>query len=151
MNTDSPSTEQIARIAHAIWEEEGRPEGRDHEHWMRAKQLLEEGRAEAEYPQAAGAGDEAEPRPVQPGFEDAKPGMVPEMKEYGRDDLHEGPGGRFAKQVADAPEDPARHRRDSAEESPDAPAAPTSLGAQNVPSRRAAGKTAGTDPARRRE
>ena len=33
-----PSTEaQIASRAHALWEEEGRPEGRDKEHWERAE------------------------------------------------------------------------------------------------------------------
>ena len=51
----TPANDEIARVAHAIWEAEGQPEGRDHEHWMRARQLIEEGRAEAEYPQAAHA------------------------------------------------------------------------------------------------
>jgi hypothetical protein len=46
--------DEIARVAHAIWEAEGRPEGRDHDHWTRARHLIEEGRAEAEYPLAAG-------------------------------------------------------------------------------------------------
>ena len=49
----TPANDEIARVAHAIWEAEGQPEGRDHEHWMRARQLIEEGRAEVEYPQAA--------------------------------------------------------------------------------------------------
>ena len=34
--------EQIKDLAHAIWEEEGRPEGKHLEHYFRAKQILEE-------------------------------------------------------------------------------------------------------------
>ena len=33
--------EQIRQRAHQIWEEEGRPEGRDAEHWARAVQELD--------------------------------------------------------------------------------------------------------------
>ena len=51
-STSTPTSDEIARIAQAIWEGEGRPEGRDHEHWIRARHLLEEGRAEAEFPDA---------------------------------------------------------------------------------------------------
>jgi len=91
---DAPEADEIARVAHSLWEAEGRPEGRDHEHWMQAKRLIEEGRAEAE-----GA-----PRPVQPGFADASPGTVPEMEDVDGAELEEGPGGRFAKQIADLPE-----------------------------------------------
>ena len=80
----TPANDEIARVAHAIWEAEGQPEGRDHEHWMRARQLVEEGRAEVEFPQAAAVPpdeDTEAPRPVQPGFEDTAPGMVPVMKD----------------------------------------------------------------------
>ena len=102
----TPANDEIARVAHAIWEAEGRPEGRDHEHWMRARQVIEEGRAEVEYPQAAPRNEAAgAPRPVQPGFEDAAPGMVPRMKEEAGEELREEPGGRFAKQLADLPEE----------------------------------------------
>jgi hypothetical protein len=34
--------EQIKELAHAIWEEAGRPEGKDVEHYFRAKKTLEE-------------------------------------------------------------------------------------------------------------
>ena len=34
--------QQIKELAYAIWEEEGRPEGKDVEHYFRAKQILEE-------------------------------------------------------------------------------------------------------------
>jgi hypothetical protein len=29
---------EVARRAYEIWEEDGRPEGRDHDHWVRAEQ-----------------------------------------------------------------------------------------------------------------
>ncbi len=56
--------DEIARVAYAIWEDEGRPEGRDHEHWMKARQLLEEGRAYSEYPGAAAETGDAAPDPT---------------------------------------------------------------------------------------
>jgi len=34
--------EQIKELAHAIWEQEGRTEGKDVEHYFRAKKTLEE-------------------------------------------------------------------------------------------------------------
>ena len=37
-----PTEEQIRELAHAIWEKEGRPDGKDAEHYFRAKQILEE-------------------------------------------------------------------------------------------------------------
>lgn len=100
------ANDEIARVAYAIWEAEGQPEGRDHEHWMRARQLIEEGRSAQEYPQAMAPRDEdvGAPRPVQPGFEDAAPGMVPDMKAEPGPELREGPGGRFAQQLSELPE-----------------------------------------------
>src|SRR4029079_12877278 len=85
------ANDEIARVAHAIWEAEGQPEGRDHEHWMRARQLIEEGRAEIEFPQTAAPRDvdAHAPRPVQPGFEDAAPGMVPVMRDEPEEELRE--------------------------------------------------------------
>ena len=50
---DNRDNDEIARVAQAIWEAEGRPEGRDVDQWLRAKQLIAEGRAEAEYPDLA--------------------------------------------------------------------------------------------------
>src|SRR5438477_4337308 len=38
--TNPVSHDQISRRAHAIWEEEGRPEGKAEEHWMRAVREL---------------------------------------------------------------------------------------------------------------
>ena len=104
--SDTHPRDYIARVAHAIWETEGRPDGRDHEHWMRAKQLIDEGRAETEFPEATAPDDQEDRarRPVQPGFEDAAPGMVPRMKADPGPELREDPGGRFAKQLAAAPD-----------------------------------------------
>lgn len=34
--------DEIRLIAHSIWEEEGRPDGRDYEHWRRAEAIWEE-------------------------------------------------------------------------------------------------------------
>lgn len=53
---DTSRTDEIARVAYAIWEDEGRPDGRDHEHWTKAQRLIEEGRTYTEFP-AAAAGD----------------------------------------------------------------------------------------------
>jgi len=39
---DREREEEIRRIAHRIWEEEGRPDGRASEHWSRAEALWEE-------------------------------------------------------------------------------------------------------------
>lgn len=37
-----PTEEQIKELAHAFWEQEDRPEGKDLEHYFRAKKTLEE-------------------------------------------------------------------------------------------------------------
>ncbi|MDP2932468.1 MAG: DUF2934 domain-containing protein [Chloroflexota bacterium] len=39
--------EQIRELAYSIWEKEGCPEGKDAEHYFRAKQMLEEREAAA--------------------------------------------------------------------------------------------------------
>jgi len=58
---DTSRTDEIARVAYAIWEGEGRPDGRDHEHWTKAQRLLEEGRANTEFPAAAAGEAGGEP------------------------------------------------------------------------------------------
>jgi hypothetical protein len=45
-----PTTEQIAALAHAIWIDRGRPEGRDMDHWLEAERQL---RGEVRKPLAA--------------------------------------------------------------------------------------------------
>jgi hypothetical protein len=98
----TPSQDQIARIAHAIWESEGQPTGRDHEHWMRARQLIEEGRAEIEYPEAAGAGDteDGAPQSAQSDPDEPSTGMFPYTKN--RVEPRKEPGERDADAQDDA-------------------------------------------------
>lgn len=36
----TPNENEVARLAYAIWEQEGRPHGRDQQHWQEAEQLL---------------------------------------------------------------------------------------------------------------
>ena len=43
--TDKPTREEIAAAAHALWEQEGQPEGHDLEHWLKAEAQLRQGRA----------------------------------------------------------------------------------------------------------
>ena len=78
------------------------PERRD-----AAREALRE--AGASRIEAGGEASSAAPRPVQPGFTDAPPGIVPEAGDF-RAGEHEGPGGRFAKQLDEAP--PERERKD---------------------------------------
>ena len=99
--SESPADEDIARLAHSLWERDGSPHGRDQEYWFIAKELLASGGSEA----SGEVGEAREPREVQPGFQDAAPGLVPDMKEDPAPDLPETPGGRFAKQIAEAPEE----------------------------------------------
>ena len=49
--------EQIKALAHSIWEQKGRPEGKHEEHYYRAKQILEE-------QEATGSADFEPPPPV---------------------------------------------------------------------------------------
>jgi len=39
-NNHTPATEDITALAHKIWEEEGKPEGKAEEHWLRAEKEL---------------------------------------------------------------------------------------------------------------
>jgi hypothetical protein len=54
--------EEVARRAYALWEAEGRPQGRDRDHWERAKRdaAPAEARAPAEPPKAAPAPEGAD-------------------------------------------------------------------------------------------
>ena len=40
MPTTTPTTDAIAVLAYEYWEAEGRPHGRDIEHWLKAEQTL---------------------------------------------------------------------------------------------------------------
>jgi hypothetical protein len=69
----------------------------------RLRALLDSaGAARVQYGNLANA-----PRPVQPGFTDAAPGIVPEASDF-PDEKYEDAGGRFAEQLADAPDAPRK-------------------------------------------
>lgn len=53
MRQDDKAQREIRRIAYALWAEEGQPEGRDREHWERAKIIWG-----ARNNEAAGPGEE---------------------------------------------------------------------------------------------
>ena len=38
--TSNPRPEQIALLAYHIWEQEGRPAGREQEHWLQAESQM---------------------------------------------------------------------------------------------------------------
>lgn len=42
-----PSPAEIATLAYRLWEQEGRPEGRDLDHWLTAREQLRRGNAPA--------------------------------------------------------------------------------------------------------
>jgi hypothetical protein len=67
---------EIARLAHGLWEAEGRPEGRHLEHWHRAKAIL----AGAEPATGPGGAPYAE-APEMPGLRNPEP--IPRTKEKG--------------------------------------------------------------------
>ena len=51
-NNDDPAPEDIAALAKSYWEEEGRPEGKAEEHWLRAEEALRQQQADALSPAA---------------------------------------------------------------------------------------------------
>jgi hypothetical protein len=50
--TPEPSPAEIAALAYQIWEQEGRPEGRDLDHWLMAREQLRQGGSPAAKPGA---------------------------------------------------------------------------------------------------
>ena len=40
MQPVKPTTDHVARLAYLFWEQEGRPQGREVEHWLQAKSIL---------------------------------------------------------------------------------------------------------------
>lgn len=51
-NQDEDRLRRIREIAYDLWEKEGRPEGREHEFWLRAEEIVDgktdEARSESE-------------------------------------------------------------------------------------------------------
>jgi hypothetical protein len=61
---------QIRELAYTIWEQEGRPEGKDLEYYFRAKQMLEEREAASSpakepVPPASAPQSPSEPKPIE--------------------------------------------------------------------------------------
>ncbi len=73
--------EKIRELAYAIWEQEGRPDGKDVEHYFRAKLIVEQQEAAAQFVP-----------PMQP-KEIAAPKPPPELPDKKR----KGPAGRRGK------------------------------------------------------
>ena len=57
--TNEPTREEITAAAHALWEQEGCPEGRDLEHWLKAENQLRQGRARGAAPDGSALGPAA--------------------------------------------------------------------------------------------
>ena len=89
-----PADDEIARVAHGLWEAEGRPGGRDLEHWTRARRMIEEGRTEIA--PAEGATPSSAPEDPAPS-EPARGGPAAESRKPRRD--------RLAGEVARRPEE----------------------------------------------
>ena len=68
-----PDEDRIRRRAHAIWEHEGRPEGREQEHWAQARQEIE---AEQSSPSSQAAAPGASPTPATPDDGGTNPGKA---------------------------------------------------------------------------
>ena len=102
----TPANDEIARVAHAIWEAEGRPEAATTNTGCAPGNSSRRAAQRSSFRRRRLPPDEdtEAPRPVQPGFEDTAPGMVPVMKDEPGEELREEPGGRFAKQLADLPD-----------------------------------------------
>ena len=45
-----PTQDEIKQLAHRLWEEDGRPEGKDVEHWRKAAAMLESGQSAGNAP-----------------------------------------------------------------------------------------------------
>jgi hypothetical protein len=45
-----PTQDEIRELAHRLWEEDGRPKGKDLEHWTKATAMLESGQSAGNAP-----------------------------------------------------------------------------------------------------
>ena len=82
MSTDQ---DRIAAKAHELWEAEGRPHGRDQEHWDQAKEIvaLHDSAGTALLPRDAGAAEPVEERSIAIDNE----GEAPSLTDTGEHDL----------------------------------------------------------------
>lgn len=89
--------DEIARVAWAIWEAEGRPDGRDVEHWRRATEMVDRGETVVEPVPAPGTREDL-------GDLRAEPGGA-----FERTGASEHPPGSRGSAVPDASEPADRH------------------------------------------
>ncbi|MFM2045073.1 MAG: hypothetical protein RLY86_3649 [Pseudomonadota bacterium] len=84
--------ERIRRKAHDIWEQEGRPEGRENEHWEMAAELVAQHDLSLGtlQPNPSNGGDDTAPRdqPVEPAFMAENMGDLPGLTDQGEDGPH---------------------------------------------------------------
>ena len=82
MSTDQ---DRIAAVAHELWEAEGRPHGRDQEHWDQAKEIvaLKDSASSALLPRDAGAEEPVEEKTIAIDNE----GEAPSLTDTGEHDL----------------------------------------------------------------
>lgn len=76
--------ERIRRKAHELWEAEGRPHGRDRDHWIQAREIIaiEDSQADTLLPRTTGAEPPIEPALVAENYDE-----MPDLTDQGRDDL----------------------------------------------------------------
>lgn len=107
--------QRIRERAHRIWEEEGRPEGREDEHWRRAEREIDAANAGDVLPapddaQArGGAGAPADPlrnpEPVPPATDPMYPAIT------GPEEVPDIPGARGSLNPSEIVEEPSRPKR----------------------------------------
>ena len=88
--------EEIQRIAYELWQIDGEPFGREHEHWERARRILQSRKAFSGNSGQTAGGAAVAPRMLGGGPDQR--GMVSESKAPAPDP-HEPPLGRFAGQM----------------------------------------------------
>ncbi|HEX4766882.1 MAG TPA: DUF2934 domain-containing protein [Lichenihabitans sp.] len=150
--TKDPDFERIRRKAHELWEAEGRPHGRDQDHWDQAREIiaLEDSQASTLLPRTTGAEEPSEPRLAVDSL-----GDVPGLTDQGRDDLLDtrrepaaasagkaGPGGRSKAKPAAQPTGGKVAEKPAAPK----PAAPKPAMSKPVPSAQAAPKPGTSAP-----
>ncbi|KPK47008.1 MAG: hypothetical protein AMJ77_04475 [Dehalococcoidia bacterium SM23_28_2] len=61
-----PTEEQIKKLAHSLWEQEGRPEGRDMQHYLAAREILQQREGNRKRPKASKASKSTKARTGNP-------------------------------------------------------------------------------------
>jgi len=98
----APREDRIRELAHHLWEQEGRPHGRDEAHWEMAKELaaIEENQLTAVKPNPAAKGREfaSTDEPVEPLVAIENQGEFPVLNDQGEKQASPGYPSRRRKQ-----------------------------------------------------